>query len=57
MEELLYYITLHYATYGVVVNEQGIITEAPPIARWAINESIDDFSEYVKQRGGKICRI
>lgn len=37
MEEQLYHISMDYATYGAVVND-GIVTLAPPIAKWMIGE-------------------
>ena len=50
----LYRISLSYATYGLLVDDYGIVTEAPPIAKWMKGEFILDVIQWVRGKGGKI---
>jgi hypothetical protein len=49
----LYWINIHYACYGIIVHD-GVVIEAPPIAKWAIGKTFDDFKKFVKKKNGQI---
>jgi hypothetical protein len=53
MKRLLYYISLHYATFGLIV-EKGIVIEAAPIAKWTLDKQIDVVTKYYEKKGAKI---
>lgn len=38
-------VTLSYACFGLEV-EDGIVTEAAPIARWAVGKRVEDVKAY-----------
>lgn len=52
--ELMYSVWLPYAAYGVVVDVDGIISRAPPIARWAVGHELVDFKKWVTKKGGRV---
>jgi len=51
--ETLYWIDVNYACYGIIV-KNGIIIEAPPIAKWATGKSFKEFQRFVQRKNGKI---
>jgi len=53
MKRLLYYISLSYATFGLIV-EKGIVIEAAPIAKWTLDKPIDEVIRYFTKKGGTI---
>lgn len=44
---------MHHACYGVET-ENGVITEAAPIAEWAMGRSIEVLIDMVLRRGGTV---
>ena len=52
--KLLYRIVLPYACYGVVVDNRGIVINAPPIARGFMRQDISVLSNFVRSRCGSI---
>jgi len=52
----LYWISTPRATFGVVT-EQGIVTQAAPIARWTISKTIERVLDYYRQRGAIIIEV
>lgn len=51
--KMLYWINVHYACYGVIV-EDGVIIEAPPIAKWSTGKTFEEFQVFVKKKKGII---
>ena len=47
------WINLSYATFGLVVRN-GIVIQAPPIARWTIGKSSYSVTNYYNNKGAKI---
>lgn len=47
-------VTLSYACFGIVVDQDGVITEAAPIAGWSIGKTLLEFDDWVKSKGGSI---
>lgn len=39
---------------GIDINENGVITKAPPVCRWCIGKNKDKFRQYLE--GRKILR-
>lgn len=44
----LYQIDTGYACFGIVVTD-GKVTDAPPIAKWAIGEQVDFVLDYYRE--------
>ena len=53
---MLYRISLPYATFGLVA-ENNIVVKAAPIAKWAIGKTIDNVLFYYEGRGAKVTVI
>ena len=53
----LYRISLPYATYGITTGDDGIVIEAPPIAKWMKGEFILDVIRWVKRKHGIIKEV
>jgi hypothetical protein len=51
--KILYWVDIKYACFGIIT-ENDIITEAPPIAKWSIGKTIDEFKVFVKRKNGKM---
>ena len=51
-----YWISLSYATYGVIVRD-GIVVEAAPIAHWMIGKHWSYCSRWVIRKGGEVRRV
>lgn len=56
MKRVLYYISLPYATFGLVV-EKGIVIEAAPIAKWTLNKQIDVVEKYYLKKNAVVQYI
>jgi hypothetical protein len=52
--ERLIWLSLPWATFGLVARV-GLITEAPPIARWTVGRSETEVAMYYRKRGAEIC--
>lgn len=50
-----FWISLSYATFGVAI-EAGVVTDAAPIAAWAIGKPARALAFY-RQRGAQIVEI
>ena len=46
-------VTLYYACYGIVIEDDRIV-EAAPIARWAVGKSFEYFKNWVRGKGGRV---
>jgi len=46
-------IVLLYAVYGACI-ENGVVTDAAPIARWAIGKTENEFFGWVHGKGGSV---
>lgn len=51
--EVLYWISMSHATFGLVVR-QGYVAEAPPIAHWTLGHSITDVLRYYLRKKADI---
>jgi hypothetical protein len=49
----LYQVELSYACYGIVVVD-GVVTEAPPIARWMIGKTVQKILWWVLGKIGSM---
>lgn len=56
MDEELFWVSLSYATFGLVV-VNGRVHEAPPIARWTTGKPAGRVLQYFAGRGARILRI
>lgn len=56
MKEVLYWISLDYATFLIVSLNDEII-EAPPIARWTIGKSTEYVINYFKKKKANIIKL
>lgn len=52
-----FWISLDYATFAVRVSGGGLITEAAPIAGWAIGRDQETVFSYYRRRGAVIRRM
>lgn len=52
-----YDIYLSYATYCIRTNDNNIVVETPPIARWMIGRNINYIKRWVKMKNGKIVEM
>jgi hypothetical protein len=50
------WVSLPYATFGIAVAE-GVVTDAPPIANWAIGRDEQSVAAYFRRRGAKIVAL
>jgi hypothetical protein len=50
---MLYHIDVGYACFGLIV-EDGIVVDAPPIARWTLTKKVEDVIMYYKRKGAKV---
>lgn len=50
---MLYWIDVNYACFGIIT-KKNIIIATPPIARWAMGLTFDEFKLFVKRKNGKI---
>lgn len=51
--EILYRISLGYATMGITVQDD-IVIGTPPIAKWMMGKNINFITAWVKKKGGQI---
>ena len=51
-----FFVSLTYATFGVITKE-GVITEIAPIARWALNMEWHKARKYWLKKGALIIEI
>ena len=54
MNERCVWISLKYATFGIRINQDGVIDDAAPIARWMIGKRWRDIHPWVISKGGEI---
>lgn len=47
------WVSLPYATFGIAVAD-GVVVEAPPIAKWAVGRDERGVAGYYRRRGAKI---
>jgi hypothetical protein len=56
MNERLFWVSLSWATFGLVVVDERI-HEAPPIAKWSTGKSARQVLHYFQRRGALIKEI
>jgi hypothetical protein len=56
MARQIYYISLSYATFGIVV-DNNIVIAAPPIAQWMIGKHINEIIDWVNRKHGTINNL
>ena len=49
-------ITLQQLTFGLVVDD-GVVTSAPPVARWAKGEELEKVVGYYLDRGAEVTVV
>jgi len=49
-------VSLTYATFAVDITG-GMVSDAPPVARWAIGKPWDDVARYYLRRGATVKRM
>ncbi len=47
------WISLSYATFGIAVAD-GVVVDAPPIAKWALGRDEREVAGYYRRRGAQI---
>jgi len=52
----LFYISLDHATYGLVVKD-GVVVEAPPIAKWAVGKTETEVMAYLETKKAEIVEV
>lgn len=52
MTERLIWVSLPWATFGLAVSD-GLVADAPPIARWALGRSEHEVAAYYQARGAE----
>lgn len=50
------WVSLSYATFGIAV-EDGVVTEAPPIAHWAVGRDERGVADFYRRRGAKLTPL
>lgn len=50
------WVSLHFATFGLG-HRDGVVVEAPPIARWTIGKSLDKALDHYRRRGATIIPL
>jgi len=53
----LYWISLHYATFGIVVDDDLKVVGAAPIGQWMIGKDISYIQNWVKLKKGTIREV
>lgn len=53
--ETLYYISLPYATFGIIARGLKVI-HAAPIAKWTIRKNLDFVLTYYQNKGAQIIK-
>lgn len=53
MLKKLYWISLSYATFGVITTND-IVTSTAPIAKWMMGKNIEEIKNWVTNKKGKI---
>ena len=47
-------MSLPHATYGLLVDERGVVRDAPPIARWMIGKDPAEVRRWLDRKGASI---
>ena len=55
-ENILYWVKLPYATFGVVVR-MGMVVSSAPIAKWAVGKNYQVFAQWVVKKGGSLRKV
>lgn len=50
------WISLPYATFGIAVAD-GVVVDAPPIAKWALGRDEREVAAYFRRRGARIVAL
>lgn len=56
MADRLFWVSLSYATFGLVVAGDQVV-EAPPIAQWATGKSVAYVLRYFRSKGAQILEV
>jgi hypothetical protein len=58
MKEHLYAVYVSYATFGLVTDLDGKVTEAAPIGKWTIGKYISWVKRYFEtKKGGTVTQV
>ena len=50
------WVSLTYATFGIAVAD-GVVTDAPPIAKWVLGRDEREVAAYFRRRGADIVAL
>ena len=53
---MMLYISLPIYTVGLVF-EDGVVTDAPPIAKWTIGRPVKQVKKYFRERGATVITV
>lgn len=55
MEQWIW-VSLRHATFGLAVRD-GVVVDAPPIARWTLGKDERRVADYYRRRGAAFARL
>ncbi len=54
--ERLFWIDIKYACFGII-SRDGLIVDAPPIARWMVYKRLTDVKPYLLGKQAKVVEV
>lgn len=48
------WVSLPHATFGLVIGDDDVVRDAPPIARWALGHRKQAVLDYLEHRGADV---
>ena len=54
MKVRLFRVVLHYAVFGIIVDENNIVINSAPIGRWMVNKKLSVVYMWVMTKYGKL---
>ena len=55
--ETSYWVSLSYATFGIITDENNIVIKTAPIGSWMLKKDINQIINWVEKKQGKIIRL
>ena len=52
-----YQIILSYAVFGIITDEQGIITKTAPIGNWMVGKHLNKIKDWLQIKKGNIIEV
>jgi hypothetical protein len=53
----LIHVSLDYATFGLLIDDDGLIVDAPPIAAWTLGRDQNFVARYYAKRGAQFTKL